>query len=431
METTTKVAEALREGEGETVEFKLKLDGEAAADICAMANHRGGLLLIGVDDRGRVVGAPEDSMEKFNSILGSIFPKPEVSAEWVSLGGKILAISVKPSEAVHRFGNDVYLRIGSSNRKASPEEVAALYAERGGLRFDEAVRRDLGMEILSPALVRKFVNLAVERGRMPQEVATWEYTEVLRALKAAFGSPTNAGVLIFSEDPARYIPGADVRVVVWGGEGRVIDDKWFSAPLWTLVPQVVDYLYRGPLRIGWEVKGGTRRELPTIPVEALREAVVNAVVHRNYLAPGRTVVEVTPEKVTVENPGGFPPGVTPDMPFSKPRNPVLADLMYRVGMVEEMGSGIKRMRKICQASGITFRFEEWALGVTRVSFSRASNDLEAKVIRALSRGPLPTGVLLKEVGISRPTLLQILKSLEKKGVIKAVGRTRDRRYQLL
>jgi len=76
-----KVAEALREGEGETVEFKLKLDGEAAADVCAMANHRGGLLLVGVDDKGRVVGAPEDSLERFNSIVGSIFPKPEASAE--------------------------------------------------------------------------------------------------------------------------------------------------------------------------------------------------------------------------------------------------------------------------------------------------------------------------------------------------------------
>ena len=429
------VEEALRRGEGEEIEFKLRLDKEAARALCGLANHRGGLLLIGVNDQGEPVGAPRDSLERLNSLLGSIYPRPRVRAEWIELKcARLLAIWVEAGGRVYRLGDDVYIRVGSSTRKASPEEIASLYAERAELRFDEVVREDLGIGVLSRDLLERYIELAVKRGRVPQEAQTWGFEEALNALKAASGSsPTNAGLLMFSENPSKYIQGADIRVVVQDAEGRVIDDKWFSSPLWLLVNKVADYLREEVMALGWEVRGPEmeRIELPEYPLEALREALVNAVTHRNYLTPGITLVKVTPEGISVENPGGFPPGVTPERPVSRPRNPILADLMYRIGLVEEMGTGIRRMREACNKAGIIFRIDEWTSWMTRVSFTKASNKLEAEIIRLLAqKGPLPTHQIAQTLKTSRPTILKALENLQKRGIITATGKTRDRKYQL-
>ena len=429
------VEEALRRGEGEEIEFKLRLDKEAARALCGLANHRGGLLLIGVNDQGEPVGAPRDSLERLNSLLGSIYPRPRVRAEWTELkGAGLLAIWVEAGGRVYRLGDDVYIRVGSSTRKASPEEIASLYAERAELRFDEAVREDLGIGVLSRELLDRYIELAVKRGRVPQEAQTWGFEEALNALKAASGSsPTNAGLLMVSENPSKYIQGADIRVVVQDAGGRVIDDKWFSSPLWLLVNKVADHLREEVMALGWEVRGPEmeRIELPEYPLEALREALVNAVTHRNYLTPGITLVKVTPEGISVENPGGFPPGVTPERPVSRPRNPILADLMYRIGLVEEMGTGIRRMREACNKAGIIFRIDEWTSWMTRVSFTKASNKLEAEIIRLLAqKGPLPTHQIAQTLKTSRPTILKALENLQKRGIITATGKTRDRKYQL-
>ena len=429
------VETALRKGEGEEIEFKLRLDREAARTLCGLANHRGGLLLIGVNDEGKPIGAPKDSLERLNSLLGSIHPRPKVRTEWVEVeGAKVLAIWVEAGGRVYRLGDDVYIRVGSSTRKASPEEIASLYAERVELRFDEVVREDLDIGILSRELFERYIDLAVKRGRIPQEAQTWGFKEALNALKAASGdSPTNAGLLMFSENPSKYVQGSDIRVVVHDAEGKVVDDKWFSGPLWLLVTRVADHLRERITALGWEVRGPKmeRIELPEYPLEALREALVNAVTHRNYLTPGMTLVKVTPEGISVENPGGFPPGVTPERPVSRPRNPVLADLMYRIGLVEEMGTGIRRMREACNKAGIIFRIDEWTSWMTRVSFTKASNKLEAEIIRLLAqKGPLPTHQIAQTLKTSRPTILKALENLQKRGIITATGKTRDRKYQL-
>jgi len=429
------VEEALRKGEGEEVEFKLRVDRDTARALCGLANHRGGLLLIGVDNQGKPAGAPRDSLERLNSLLGSIYPRPRVRAEWMELeGARVLVICVEAGGRVYRLGDDVYIRVGSSTRKASPEEIASLYAERAELRFDEVVREGLDINVLSRELLERYIGLAIRRGRVPQEARTWEFEKTLNALKAASGSsPTNAGLLMFSENPSKYIQGADIRVVVQDAEGRVIDDKWFSSPLWLLVNKVADYLREEVMALGWEVRGPEmeRIELPEYPLEALREALVNAVTHRNYLTPGITLVKVTPEGISVENPGGFPPGVTPERPISRPRNPILADLMYRIGLVEEMGTGIRRMREACNKAGIIFRIEEWTSWITRVSFTKASNKLEAEIIKLLAKeGALQTHQIAQALKTSRLTILKALENLQKRGIIKATGKTRDRRYRL-
>lgn len=423
----------LEKGEDEATEFKRVFDDQAARTICAFANHYGGLLMIGVDDSGKPVGASKETISRLNSYLGAVHPKPSIRTQAVEIDGKtVYLIWVEPSSMVHRFGDDVFVRVGSSVRKASPEEIAALSAEKGILRFDEAVRRDLQVQSLDEGLVEEYVRLAVRRGRLPADAETWSFKEALNRLKAAVDqNPTNAGIMIFSTNPSKYISNAELRVVIQSSSGSVVDDKRFSEPLWKMVLSVITYLSEKVVSVGWVQREVTRVETPVYPLEALREAIVNAVTHRNYLTEGIVVIKVFPHQITVENPGGFPLGVTPDKPRSRPRNPILCDLMYRVGLVEELGTGIIRMRDACSRSGIVFRVDEWMTDFTRVSFSRTSNYIESEILRLMSlKGPLSTKQLAETLNVSRPTVLKALKNLSKTLPIEVSGKTRNKKYSL-
>ncbi|MCS7138203.1 MAG: putative DNA binding domain-containing protein [Candidatus Caldarchaeum sp.] len=423
----------LQKGEDETTEFKRVLDDDSTRCICAFANHRGGFLIVGVNDDGNPVGVTKDTLNRLNSYLSAIYPRPKLTTKLIAVDGKdFLVVEVEPVSKVHRFGDDVFVRISSSVRKAAPEEIALLFAEKGAVRFDEVVLKDLGINVLDEKLVKKYIYSAVERGRLPSKAATWSLKEALNNLKIGVDeNPTNAGILMFSENPTKYISNSDIRIVIQSATGSVLDDKRFTEPLWILVFSIMTYLSEKVVSVGWESKDVARTDKPAYPLEALREAVVNAVTHRNYLSEGSVVVKVLPNMITINNPGGFPLGVTPEKPKSKPRNPVLADLMYRVGLVEELGTGIVRMREACSRAGIIFRVDEWQADATTVVFSRTSNQLEAEIIQLLSlKGPLSTKELSKLLGVSRPTVVKALKNLLKTMPIEVRGQTRSRRYSL-
>ncbi|MDW7977415.1 MAG: putative DNA binding domain-containing protein, partial [Candidatus Caldarchaeum sp.] len=211
----------LQKGEDETTEFKRVLDDDSPRCICAFANHRGGCLIVGVNDDGNPVGVVKDTLNRLNSYLSAIYPRPKLTTKLIEVDGKdVLVVEVEPGSTVHRFGDDVFVRIGSSVRKAAPEEIASLFAEKGAVRFDEVVRKDLGIHVLDEELVKKYIYSAVERGRLPSKAATWSLKEALNNLKIGVDeNPTNAGILMFSENPTKYISNSDIRIVIQSATG--------------------------------------------------------------------------------------------------------------------------------------------------------------------------------------------------------------------
>jgi ATP-dependent DNA helicase RecG len=228
---------------------------------------------------------------------------------------------------------------------------------------------------------------------------------------------TLAGLLFFHKDPQETMPHTYIRIR-WG-------DRWvrIGGPIWMQVDKVIDMLMDIlPRRVF--IKGVRRVETPIIPIEILREAIVNAVVHRNYSIFSEVFVDVSSDGVRISNPGSFPPGTTPENPIPIPRNPILYELMFQVGYVERQGGGIEMMRELCSEYGIKMYYDISPY-YTRLTFKAPYeeflDELERDII-SLLREPKSSSELASILGRSKPTIVRKLKSLEKRGIIKSVGR---------
>ncbi|MCX5796838.1 MAG: winged helix-turn-helix transcriptional regulator [Elusimicrobia bacterium] len=164
----------------------------------------------------------------------------------------------------------------------------------------------------------------------------------------------NAGVLFFAKQPARFLPQARVTCVLFQTpeRSRILDRQDLDGGLLDNLRQAEIFLLKH-LPVRYEIRGFDRIEHPELPVEALREGVVNALMHRDYSVRGGNVfVEIFPDRVALVNPGGLPPGLAPEDFGTKSvhRNPLVADLLFRARKVERVGTGIRRIRELLAAS---------------------------------------------------------------------------------
>ena len=191
-----------------------------------------------------------------------------------------------------------------------------------------------------------------------------------------------------------------------------MDRRDFFGPLWKIIGglrKLYDMIYgqdRCNSRLG-------RIEKYEYPLEALREALVNALTHRNYFDPGDVRVFIYPFKITFINPGSFPPGVSPDKPIHKPRNPILSQYMYDMGFMEKYGVGIIRMKQLCAASRIklTYSLDSFE---TKLTFSRivaTLDDIERKIMDLIAEESLSSSQLASRLGVSKDTVLRKINRL--------------------
>ena len=139
---------------------------------------------------------------------------------------------------------------------------------------------------------------------------------------------------------------------------RYTDQRFFEGSLWRMVEEIEAYLRSHLQRSGGGRSGFRRLERFEYPLQALREALLNAIIHRNYFRAADIKMFFLPDRLLIRNPGSFPPGVTPESPEHRPRNPLLSQYFYDVGLVEKYGSGIETMRSICSnSSSVTLKFD--------------------------------------------------------------------------
>ena len=161
---------------------------------------------------------------------------------------------------------------------------------------------------------------------------------------------TNAGILFFTTTPSSIIKQAQITCVAFNGTEKVdiLDRKDFKEDLITNIDSGLAFLRRH-LNEASHIKGLKREDVLEIPLVALREALVNAVAHRNYLETGAHImIEIYSNRVIISNPGGLPEGLT-EKDFGKyslSRNPVISDLLLRAGLIEKLGTGVNRIKDL-------------------------------------------------------------------------------------
>ena len=354
MMDTADLARRIRLGEDSTLELKRVLMSGArvtdpkrndfADELAGMANGRGGTIVLGVEDKSRVVlGIPVerlDSVEGWAREICNDSTKPPLDAvirkiELPDVTGKLVAlvrIDIDRSLFVHRSPGGYFRRIGSSRREMSPELLARLFQERSQsrvIRFDESVVPNTSPEELDGQLAHRFLREATDLDE-----------GALRKLRIVANDEDNAarvsvaGVLLCTRDPGRWLPHAQIQAVSYAGERNDInyqnDARDIGGPLDAQVFEALHFVRRNMLVAA--TKSTARKDRPQFSERAVFEALVNAVAHRDYSAAGaRTRLHLFKNRIELYVPGDLANTLTPDSMDLRQysRNELIVSLLAR------------------------------------------------------------------------------------------------------
>lgn len=434
------LVDLLKQPEGKTLEFKRELaapDG-ALKTIVAFANTAGGTLLVGVENRSaRVRGVPEplDLEERIaNLVSDHIAPRlvPQIEVlRWRST--QVLAVQVHPSPGrphyLKREGLDtgVYVRVGSTNRRADRELIEELRRFARGVAYDEQPMPDLDSEALDfRAASESFASIR-RIGRRD--------LETLRLLTDYQGRkvPTVGGVLLFGRDRAHHFPDAWIQVGRFLGtdRSRIVDRDEIRSASVRAVEEAIAFVQKHQLH-GAEIGAVRRRERWSLPPVAVREAVINAVAHADYAQRGAPLrIAIFDDRLEVENPGLLPFGLTvEDLPHgvSKLRNRVIGRVFHELGLIEQWGSGVQRMTRACHEAGLAAPvFQEMGtrfrvtLASARIG-PRVLDETDQAIVDAMAgtKGLL-TSEIAKVIGLSPRATRTRLARLVASGIVREIG----------
>lgn len=371
MTTRTELLEIIESGENSGVEFKrddLRTQ-DLARELVAFSNLEGGIVLLGVEDDGTITGLARQNLEEWvmsvcrDKIRPAIVPFFEV-VRGANNNHDIAIVRVPRGYDVHALWhnntNRYLIRVGTQSREASQEELARLFQQRGSVRAE-----------LRPVSGATLTNLDRRRLRnyfgdiRQQDVPDDEDEEAWRSLLINTEVVTEEGVtvggmLLFGATPNRFLPHAGIDAVAYPGKEKDYNAQERTAlrgpmaPLLTqggdivengLVEQALHFVQRNT-RGTVESRGGRRVVRPVYPRDALREAIVNALIHRDYLLTSTDVeLAIYSNRLEIVSPGRLPNGVTTDrMRFGtrSARNQLLKDVMRDYRYLEHMGMGIPR-----------------------------------------------------------------------------------------
>jgi ATP-dependent DNA helicase RecG len=383
-------------GEGQPVEFKAAEADAAdiARAIVALANSGGGLLLLGVGDRGELWGlwyAPPAHLSRtirampdlsawrqwlVNVSRHNCDPAVPVTVEHVALEGRDLLVVHVPNgqDKPYRANGRVYVRIDTDVHEATREEIGRLMQESGRVQYERLAVPDADLSELDTALLERYF-VEVRRLDYPRNLD--ERARLLVNLGFASHSggrvvPTVAGLLLFGERPQDRLPSATVKCAFFYGlhQGEQLRDRAdVEGPLPRLIDESASFVARNR-RLVPRMEGVRRRDIPEYPEYSVREAIANAVAHRDWALEGAKVrLFMFDDRLEMWSPGRLPPPVTLERlgyeQFS--RNRLIARVLFQLGYMEEVGLGIRRIREEQAALGLPpaeFREEGFSFVIT-------------------------------------------------------------------
>ncbi|MBS1220686.1 MAG: recG2 [Proteobacteria bacterium] len=344
-------------GESEVLEFKLDSvrNEHLARELGALANYRGGWLILGVSDKREVVGLTRtDNEERIQHLCYSFEPPLQVEVRQVSVQGRsVLTVHLmgnydKPYAYQSQTRQIYYMRSGTVSREATRAELRRLFQQSAQLHYEITTLQDTDWQDLHLVLVGEY--LARYRSLKMGDYSQAEQRTLLHNLALLRDDRlTLLGGLLFGQNKENYLPATGIQVVAYQGLDKadpVISNRYFGKPLIQDLPLLMDYLdIHNPASFDRPV--AARQEKRRFPVPALREAVVNAICHRDYTIKGSPIlIEFFTDRLVVTSPGGLPNTQTLEtvkLGLVYQRNPLLVQYLYDFHYVERIGRGIAIM----------------------------------------------------------------------------------------
>lgn len=354
------VKKLIRKGEGPKVEFKSRFSS-FGPDVCAFANTDGGTIIFGINDDGSIKGILRGNEEKVSSVADKCSPPVRPQIKQFKIDNKeILVARIKNTGNLHSLSGRVYKRVGSTNRKLSSSEILDLGQKLEKIRFGEQICEGATRDDINEEKVRQFLTKTRDERNLDIDPQI-QLLEGLEKLNLAHGGDlTNASVLMFGQSPQDFYPQAEVRCGRFKGNDAssdFVDMKVFSGPIYKMVDRAMQFVMEHIDRAARIIPGQTEREEEwEYPLEALREALTNAVVHRDYFSSSNVQVRIFDDRVEIWNPGTLPKGITVEdlkgKHESKPQNPLIAKLFFLIKYIEQWGTGTNRIVKLCEEKNL-------------------------------------------------------------------------------
>ncbi|MDP2926219.1 MAG: helix-turn-helix domain-containing protein [Nanoarchaeota archaeon] len=439
----------LKSGEGINLEFKESFDSKnIAKSIVAFANSEGGRILLGVNDKCQVKGINITNKLKseIQDIARNCDPEIKIVLETYE---NVLIIHVEEGKnKPYRCSQGFSIREGSSSQKLSTDEIREFFNKERKIIFDEKINPDFTFK---NGFDKKKFNAFIEKAKIIRTIPDKEILKNIGVLSENGEDFKNAGALFFCDDIEKFLPHAIITCVLYKGLDKVyiIDKKDFHSDILTNYNEALNYFYKN-LRLVYKIEGfGPRKEILELPDEALKEALINAIAHRDYNERGaRIQVDIFDDRVEISNPGGL---IIKEEEFGKrslSRNPLIFGLLQRLDLVEKVGSGIKRIKDSMKRLGLKppkFEFGKFFAIVlyrpTKEDLGRFAGEnapqktpqktpqkpteLEQKILNLIRNKPaMPRSEIAKELSIADDTVKEYLAKLKIKGFLKRIGADR-------
>jgi ATP-dependent DNA helicase RecG len=438
----------IQSGEGYLVEFKRNVNSDISKEIVAFANSSGGRIFIGVEDDGTIQGitVTNELKARMQSMARDCDPPINVELE---IFNNILIIHVPEGiNKPYRCVNGFYIRSGASCAKLSTQEIIEFIKSEGKLKFEELITLSKAFPaILDESAVSRYFHLAGISGVLGPE----ELLSNLGVLEKN-GSElilNNAGVLFFAKDPARILPHCVVTCILFKGNSKVhiLDRKSFEFDLLRNIDEAVLFIKRH-LNLAYEIKELRRKEILEIPEFVLREAIVNAVAHRDYFERGANVqVDIFDNRIEISNPGGLPKGLKPENfgKHSVARNSLIAALLHRCNYIEKAGTGVQRMRDGMKEVGLlepSFEFSGFfTIILRRFNLNKdimqefgLNNKRADRIVTILRQLVMHQALDIEQIAVELATTARTVRNavdlLVTKGWVESSGSTKGRTYRL-
>src|SRR5665648_147013 len=353
---------AIQNGESKNLEFKVQLPNSnaLAKTIVAFSNAGGGKLIIGVNDQGEMIGLkPEVNIFELKDQVASIicdtcYPTvlPDIYTTTID-NHLFLIIEVYRGNLLPYYlknkGKDegVYIRVGATNRKASHENILELERQRMNISFDQEANREVDFDTLN---ISSIVDRFIQEGKVLNRPVMKNLKLIIEDNSTIY--PSNGLLILLGKFE-------HIRMKCSRFKGTTmdvfLDRKEYEGDLFTQIENAENFI-KNYIKLSSEIKGLQREDQYEIPLEAIRESLVNAVVHRDYSNDGRDIkVGIYDDVVNIVSPGAFPSTITQEDILegrSEIRNKVIARVFKELNYIEQWGSGILRIKSSCQARGL-------------------------------------------------------------------------------
>lgn len=372
--------------ENQNIEYKQNWRDEYLKWICGFANADGGIIYIGKDDKGNLVELKnskkllEDIPNKVRDILGIIV---DVNLHRTDEGEFIEIITESYPNAISYKGQYHY-RSGSTKQELKGNALEKFLLQKKGKHWDGAPIPNISPEDLKQETLEFFKDRGISSKRLNKESRKDNPLQLLDNLKLIEGEYLKrAAILLFHPDPERFVTGAYIKIGYFENKADLVFQDEIHGNIFEQIEQTIDILFTKYIKAIISYKGIQRIETYEYPLKAIREALLNAIAHKDYSSGATIQIRVYKNKLMIWNPGQLPDKWTIDTLLgnhsSKPFNPDIANALFRSGYIESWGRGVSKMISLCLEANLPIpKFEYYGSDICIIFEKDIYNEKELK-----------------------------------------------------